>query len=97
MAKEFSSEVALGIDDGSPDKPIQPSLPNVLVLSNSGKRLDQAASPVSPSPSPSPTAVLVLSNSGKGMDQSGSKKKYVKQVRESVTDYVLFVEAEVLS
>lgn len=82
MAKEFSSEVAVGIDYGSPDKTFQSSLslPKVLVLSNSGKRLDQTSSPVSPSPSPSPTAVLVLSNSGKGMDQSGSKKKYVKQV-----------------
>ncbi|XP_078159876.1 ankyrin repeat-containing protein ITN1-like [Carex rostrata] len=80
MAKESSSEVMLEINDGAPDMPIQPSLPKVLVLSSSGKRLDQAASPVSPSPSPSPTAVLVLSNSGKGMDQSGSKKKYVKQV-----------------
>jgi hypothetical protein len=85
MAKESSSQVPLEIDDGAPDNPFQPSLPKVLVLSNSGKRLDQAASP-SPSPSPSPTAVLVLSNSGKGMDQSASRKKYVKQVRDSVTD-----------
>jgi hypothetical protein len=92
MAKESSCEVALEIGDGVPDKPFQPSLPKVLVLSNSGKQLDRAASPVSPSPSPSPspTAVLVLSNSGKGMDQSASRKKYVKQVRDSVTDLSVY-------
>ncbi|RWW23746.1 hypothetical protein GW17_00011993 [Ensete ventricosum] len=52
-----------------------------LVLSNSGKRMDQAASPS-----------LVLSNSGKRMDSSG-KKKYVKQVTGRHNDTELHLAA----
>ncbi|CAL9194102.1 ankyrin repeat-containing protein ITN1-like [Musa acuminata AAA Group] len=52
-----------------------------LVLSNSGKRMDQAASPS-----------LVLSNSGKRMDPSG-KKKYVKQVTGRHNDTELHLAA----
>ncbi|XP_072959748.1 ankyrin repeat-containing protein ITN1-like isoform X2 [Typha angustifolia] len=68
----------------------------VLVLSNSGKRLDQP----SPSSTPSPTAVmspsaavLVLSNSGKRMDQAG-RKKYVKQVTGRHNDTELHLAAQ---
>ncbi|CAD5197240.1 unnamed protein product [Musa acuminata subsp. malaccensis] len=53
-----------------------------LVLSNSGKRMDQAASPS-----------LVLSNSGKRMDSLG-KKKYVKQVTGRHNDTELHLAAQ---
>ncbi|EHA8589376.1 ankyrin repeat-containing protein ITN1 [Cocos nucifera] len=72
----------------------------VLMLSNSGKRMDQG-SPPSPSSSPA-TPVLVLSNSGKRIDQASpslvlsnsGKKKYVKQVTGRHNDTELHLAAQ---
>ncbi|WOL14860.1 ankyrin repeat-containing protein ITN1 [Canna indica] len=63
----------------------------VLVLSSSGKRMDQDGM-ASPSASPAKPA-LVLSNSGKRMDASG-KKKYVKQVTGRHNDTELHLAAQ---
>ncbi|CAL9040701.1 ankyrin repeat-containing protein ITN1-like [Musa acuminata AAA Group] len=70
-----------------------PRLPpvRVLVLSGSGKRIDQEVV-FSPSSAPA-TPALVLSNSGKRMDPSG-KKKYVKQVTGRHNDTELHLAAQ---
>ncbi|CAL9773683.1 unnamed protein product [Musa acuminata subsp. burmannicoides] len=61
-----------------------------LVLSNSGKRMEQAASAAA---SPTAAPALVLSNSGKRIDPS-VKKKYVKQVTGRHNDTELHLAAQ---
>nr|CAD1841988.1 unnamed protein product [Ananas comosus var. bracteatus] len=69
IEKEGERDLEMGLANPSSPSPSAkaPSPAPVLVLSNSGKRMDQGASP-----SPSPAPVLVLSNSGKRMDQGAS-------------------------
>ncbi|CAL9127077.1 unnamed protein product [Musa acuminata var. zebrina] len=61
-----------------------------LVLSNSGKRMEQASSAAA---SPTAAPALVLSNSGKRIDPS-VKKKYVKQVTGRHNDTELHLAAQ---
>ncbi|XP_064964266.1 ankyrin repeat-containing protein ITN1-like isoform X1 [Musa acuminata AAA Group] len=75
--KDFESG-ATSLDTNSPTA--------ALVLSNSGKRMDQATSPKT-------APALVLSNSGKRIDPS-RKKKYVKQVTGRHNDTELHLAAQ---
>ncbi|RZR93481.1 hypothetical protein BHM03_00021995 [Ensete ventricosum] len=82
---EFGSTSLISI---SPSASAPPS--RALVLSNSGKRMVQAASAAA---SPTAAPALVLSNSGKRIDPSG-KKKYVKQVTGRHNDTELHLAAQ---
>ncbi|THU66089.1 hypothetical protein C4D60_Mb05t10510 [Musa balbisiana] len=78
LAEEDLESGATSLDTNSPTA--------ALVLSNSGKRMDQATSPKT-------APALVLSNSGKRIDPS-RKKKYVKQVTGRHNDTELHLAAQ---
>ncbi|RWW13382.1 hypothetical protein GW17_00022907 [Ensete ventricosum] len=82
---EFGSTSLISISPSASAPPAR-----ALVLSNSGKRMVQAASAAA---SPTAAPALVLSNSGKRIDPSG-KKKYVKQVTGRHNDTELHLAAQ---